>query len=168
MHHINTTWNLFSPIRIFVRKKSWEIAGLIKLLLCLAENIQLRVIELPALEQFLKVFFRQVLIENLPLSLIFRGIMTKLCNVRKLLLEQNNVGFCNFLRIIYVFSMLPHLSTTCGMWSPRMLNISGISFDLTGKSTESGWSTGSELTSNTQGCSWESNRISRPRSLKQL
>ena len=35
---------------------------------------------------------------------------------------------------------------TFGICSPRMLNISGISFDLTGKSTESGWRTGSELT----------------------
>ena len=85
-----------------MRKKSREIAGLTKLLLCLAENIQLRVVELPALEQFLKVSFRQILIENLPLSPIFRGIVTKFCNVRKLLLELRNVGFCNFLRIIYV------------------------------------------------------------------
>ena len=54
---------------------------------------------------------------------------------------------------------------TCGICSPRMLNISGMSFDLTGKSTESGWRTGSELTSKTQGCNWESKRMSSPSSL---
>ena len=89
--------------------------------------------------------------------------MAELSDSGKLDSKQSKTCFRNFLCATILLMWFP--VCTCGICSPRMLNISGISFDLTGKSTESGWRTGSELTSRSQGCSWESRRMSSPSSL---
>ena len=151
----------FSPLWICVGKKSWKSGSLSSLLFCLAQNTQLLITELSIFDQLFKVLPRPGTVSDV--SLIHGGVMAELSDSRKLISEQSNICFRNFLWASILLLWFP--VCTCGICSPRMLNISGISFDLTGKSTESGWSTGSELTSRTQGCNWESRRMSSPSSL---